>query len=234
MQNLLGYIPAPFIYGAINDYQEHYPRLALTIGIYWSVFGLLGISIATIIRFRKDKLEDCQNMRENLIQSINNTNEKKAEKSEQKLSLENTTTNLNNVFRQSLANNLIVQEIEKEKNLEIIDDDSEIGYEDKGHMSQVDENVDEEKDSEMDVSNLKTKSEYNVEISFNNSSKNENKDSDNQNMKNGIILKNLSVDNEENLGENKENYLSNNENDIDHKNYDNNLENQENEQNEIV
>jgi MFS family permease len=59
--NLLGYLPAPFVYGFIKElFEDEYDpkkgsRMAQTITT-WTFFGAIScIGIATLIRFRKDK-----------------------------------------------------------------------------------------------------------------------------------------------------------------------------------
>lgn len=58
--NLLGYIPAPFLYGLIYDYtSEDTPKLANTICMYFSIFGAVAVFFSVIAR--KLKVEENQN-----------------------------------------------------------------------------------------------------------------------------------------------------------------------------
>lgn len=54
--NLLGFLPAPFIYGSINDSLHHqYPKLAFWITLNYSFIGSILILIASIIRYKTFK-----------------------------------------------------------------------------------------------------------------------------------------------------------------------------------
>ena len=49
--NLLGFLPAPFVYGILNDSNHSHPRLAFWITLNYSFIGCMLILIAAIMRF---------------------------------------------------------------------------------------------------------------------------------------------------------------------------------------
>jgi MFS family permease len=56
MSNLIGYLPAPFIYGFISKFSsETHPRLAMLITMNFSSVGLLFISLAVYFKYQQTK-----------------------------------------------------------------------------------------------------------------------------------------------------------------------------------
>lgn len=125
MCNLFGYIPAPFIYGLINDYAKN-NRLAMFIGIYYSFVGLISMSLGTYFRYRdydkiyshalKDKesekekeIDKKQNRESNFI--TRRLSHQQEEFYGRKSSLPNA---LNLLFQGPLGKELIDNELEKE------------------------------------------------------------------------------------------------------------------------
>ena len=115
ISNLLGYVPAPFIYGCINDASKHNnKKLSMTIGILYSFMGFIFCGIATIFRLKEDT---------SVIGSINEesmitVSSKESDNfSYRKTTVDfsnnkNSLNNLVNMFRSSLGNDLIENEIE--------------------------------------------------------------------------------------------------------------------------
>ena len=56
--NLLGYLPAPFIYGAVCDLFKDDPalgnRAAISVILYWSIFAIIFMNISMLIYFKKE------------------------------------------------------------------------------------------------------------------------------------------------------------------------------------
>ena len=57
MSNLIGYLPAPFVYGIISKYTSiDYPKLAMMITLYTSFLGVVFISAGVYFKYKKNKL----------------------------------------------------------------------------------------------------------------------------------------------------------------------------------
>lgn len=77
LMNLLGYIPAPFLYGIINDVtKDSNPRLAMTISLYYSVTGFVWMLLSVIFRVRlfKQKEKEEQMAAELRVENANKAN----------------------------------------------------------------------------------------------------------------------------------------------------------------
>lgn len=55
MSNLLGYLPAPFVYGLISKYSPGTPRLAMTVTMNFSALGVLFISMGVYFKYKQQK-----------------------------------------------------------------------------------------------------------------------------------------------------------------------------------
>lgn len=79
LQCLLGFIPAPFVYGVIYNYSKSYDqKLAIALVLWYSIVGVLFYVVGTYYRFKKMEEEeerDCiKTTAENLKNDKNNIN----------------------------------------------------------------------------------------------------------------------------------------------------------------
>lgn len=75
MQNLLGFLPAPFIYGVIYKFSKDYDKkLAFTCTLYYAFVGVIFITLSLYVRFKKFSEDDRNHLHSeiNITQEIDN------------------------------------------------------------------------------------------------------------------------------------------------------------------
>lgn len=74
--NLLGYIPAPYLYGLVKDLgKNEKSQLPMTICMYYSFFGFVWMLFSAIFRIREFKEKDVKQLEEQTpIQNTENNN----------------------------------------------------------------------------------------------------------------------------------------------------------------
>ena len=54
LSNLLGYLPAPYVYGILNDIIQDKGRISMRFNMWYSILGVIFISLATYYYNKKE------------------------------------------------------------------------------------------------------------------------------------------------------------------------------------
>ena len=113
--NLLGYIPAPFLYGWINDATKiSNPKLAMILGILYCFMGFIWCSLAVFFRLRDIKNSENQiKISEDVYQDTIET--LKSPIASKLINNKLSVSNLVHMFQAPLGNELIETEIDTNK-----------------------------------------------------------------------------------------------------------------------
>lgn len=86
IMNLLGYIPAPFFYGFVNDLaKSRFPKLSMSICLYYSITGFIWMLLSVIFRKREFKArEESEALLANISDEMKNISETKNQRLQSK------------------------------------------------------------------------------------------------------------------------------------------------------
>ena len=73
LSNLIGYLPAPFVYGLISKYEKDInPRLAMMICMYTSAIGMIFIILGCYFKFKYAKEKKVEDSKKSIKEEIDN------------------------------------------------------------------------------------------------------------------------------------------------------------------
>lgn len=117
--NLLGYIPAPFLYGLILDNTPNNKKVAMTISLFYSFVGLILCGIAAFLRIKYYEDQDLQDKNSNeietdLLDQKMNTRRNTLEENSRRKSKKNSLNDIKMLFHSNVGNELIEAYIPEE------------------------------------------------------------------------------------------------------------------------